>query len=120
MTIWDLIKHDTDRRHAQFVDWDTGIATYLMVDEHPLDPREEYGADEDSPDTEAYFDGEVYGVIVVDQDSEPIIDLWGCYGYDYAKDAAREQHDYYVKQASDAAEAQRAEDESIYQLGIAP
>ena len=112
------IKQDTDRLSATYFDFDTGIATYILVDHEPLDPRVEYGAAEDDPDTESYFAGEVYGIVVVDQDSEILIDFWGVYGWDFAKDEARSEHNYYVKVATDAAEDQRAEDEHSYQLAI--
>jgi hypothetical protein len=74
---------------SAYDDPDENLSAYLYQDETAPDPREEWGADDDSPDVEYWQAGEVYGIVIAPTGSlNPLHDqigsCWGFYGYDYA------------------------------------
>lgn len=67
-----------------------GLVLVLRPDEDAGDPRDEWGADEDSPDVDSWRAGEVYWFELLTPDGRFVDSLSELYGWDYALDAARE------------------------------
>lgn len=83
----------------------------IELDEWPINPNEDYGAELDSPEYLSWGEGDVWGFIIerlvtwqevgnpenTKESWEEESSCWGYYGYEWAQQSAIEEFNYYVK-----------------------